>query len=51
MHRETCATFPNTFRYYDGFWGMSTLQYAFDTLSLIKTESNQASKQPRRVAA
>lgn len=34
--------FPNTFRYYDGFWGISTIQYAADTLSLIKTESNQA---------
>ena len=40
--RENVLHFPNTFRYYDGFWGMSTLQYAFDTLSLIKTESNQA---------
>ena len=40
--REDVLHFPNTFRYYDGFWGMSTLQYAFDTLSLIKTESNQA---------
>ena len=34
--------FPNTFRYYDGFWGISTIQYAADTLSLIKTESNQS---------
>ena len=34
--------FPNTFRYYDGFWGRSTLQYAADTMSLVKTESNQA---------
>lgn len=34
--------FANTFRYYDGFWGISTIQYAADTLSLIKTESNQA---------
>lgn len=40
--REDVLHFPNTFRYYNGFWGMSTLQYAFDTLSLIKTESNQA---------
>ena len=40
--REDVLHFPNTFRYYDGFWGMRTLQYAFDTLSLIKTESNQA---------
>ena len=34
--------FPNTFRLQQGFWGMSTIQYAADTLSLIKTESNQA---------
>lgn len=40
--REDVLHFPNTFRYFDGFWGISTLQYAFDTLSLIKTESNQA---------
>ncbi len=40
--REDVLHFPNTFRYYDGFWGMSTLQYAFDTLSLIKTESRHA---------
>ena len=40
--RENVLHFPNTFRYYDGFWGMSTLQYAFDTLSLIKTESRHA---------
>lgn len=40
--REDVLHFPNTFRYYDGFWGISTIQYAADTLSLIKTESNQA---------
>ena len=40
--REDVLHFPNTFRYYDGFWGISTIQYAYDTLSLIKTESNQA---------
>jgi HK97 family phage portal protein len=34
--------FPNTFREQNGFWGISTLKYAFDTLSLIKTESRQA---------
>lgn len=34
--------FPNTFRDYNGFWGISTLQYAFDTLSLMKTEGGQA---------
>ena len=40
--REDVLHFPNTFRYYDGFWGISTIQYAADTLSLIKTESNQS---------
>ena len=40
--REDVLHFPNTFRYYDGFWGISTIQYAADTLSLIKTESSQA---------
>lgn len=34
--------FPNTFRYYNGFWGIPTLQYAAETLSLIKTEKAQA---------
>ena len=34
--------FPNTYRRYDGFWGISTLQYAYDTLSLVKTETNQS---------
>ena len=40
--REDVLHFPNTFRYQNGFWGMSTIQYAAETLSLIKTESNQA---------
>ena len=40
--RADVLHFPNTFRYYDGFWGISTIQYAADTLSLVKTESNQA---------
>ena len=34
--------FPNTYRERNGFWGISTLRFAFDTLSLIKTESQQA---------
>ena len=34
--------FPNTFRLYNGFWGISTLQYAAETLSLIKTEKAQS---------
>ena len=34
--------FPNTFRYYNGFWGIPTLKYAAETLSIIKTEKSQA---------
>lgn len=34
--------FPNTFRNYNGFWGISTLQFAAETLSLIKTEKAQS---------
>ena len=40
--RRDVLHFPNTFREQNGFWGISTLKYAFDTLSLIKTESRQA---------
>ena len=34
--------FPNTFRYYNGFWGMPTLKYAAETLSIIKTQKAQS---------
>ena len=34
--------FPNTFRYFNGFWGIPTLQYAAETLSIIKTQKAQA---------
>ena len=34
--------FPNTYRERNGFWGISTLKFAFDTLSLIKTEGKLA---------
>ena len=34
--------FPNTFRFYNGIWGIPTLKYAADTLSLIKTENQLA---------
>lgn len=34
--------FPNTFRYYNGFWGIPTLQFAAETLSTIKTQKAQA---------
>ena len=40
--RRDVLHFANTFRLQQGFWGMSTIQYAADTLSLIRTESNQA---------
>lgn len=40
--RADVLHFPNTFRYEDGFWGKSTIQYAIDTLSLVKTEGQQA---------
>ena len=34
--------FPNTFRYYNGFWGIPTLKYAAETLSIIKTQKAQS---------
>ena len=40
--REDVLHFPNTYRERNGFWGISTLKFAFDTLSLIKTEGQQA---------
>lgn len=40
--RRDVLHFANTFRYQNGFWGISTIRYAYDTLSLVKTESNQA---------
>lgn len=40
--KEDVLHFPNTFRYQNGFWGVSTLRYAADTLSLIKTQKAQA---------
>lgn len=40
--RSDVLHFANTFRSFDGFWGLSTLQYAFQTLSLNKTQSAQA---------
>ena len=40
--REDVLHFPNTYRERNGFWGISTLRFAFDTLSLIKTEGQQA---------
>lgn len=40
--RENILHFPNTFRYMDGFWGIPTIQFAAETLSLIKTQKNQS---------
>ena len=40
--REDVLHFPNTYRERNGFWGISTLRFAFDTLSLIKTEGRLA---------
>jgi HK97 family phage portal protein len=42
VKRNDVLHFPNTFRYYDGFWGISTIQYAAETLSLIKTQKSQS---------
>ena len=39
--KEDVLHFPNTYRYQNGFWGISTLQYAAETLSLIKTQKAQ----------
>ena len=40
--REDVMHFPNTFRMQNGFWGISTIQYAAETLSLNKTLKNQS---------
>ena len=40
--RDNVLHFPNTFRYMNGFWGIPTIQYACDTLALIKTQKQQA---------
>lgn len=40
--REDVLHFPNTFRYQNGFWGMSTIQFAAETLSIIKTQKSQS---------
>lgn len=40
--REDVLHFANTFRYQNGIWGMSTLQYAIETLSLNRTLKQQA---------
>ena len=40
--REDVLHFPNTFRYQNGIWGIPTLQYAIETLSLNRTLKQQA---------
>lgn len=40
--REDLLHFPNTFRYQNGIWGISTLQYAIQTLSLNRTLMQQS---------
>jgi len=40
--RENVLHFPNTFRYQNGIWGIPTLQYAIETLSLSRTLRQQA---------
>ena len=40
--REDVLHFPNTFRYQNGIWGISTLQYAIETLSLNRTLRQQS---------
>ena len=40
--KDDVLHFPNTYRRQNGFWGIPTLQYVADTLSLIKTEKRQA---------
>lgn len=39
--RQDVLHFPNTFREDNGFWGISTLRHAYDTMTLIKTEAQQ----------
>jgi len=40
--REDVLHFPNTFRFQNGIWGIPTLQYAVETLSLNRTLRQQA---------
>ena len=39
---EDILHFPNTFRFQNGIWGISTLQYAIETLSLNRTLRQQS---------
>lgn len=40
--REDVLHFPNTFRYQNGIWGIPTLQYTIEALSLNRTLRQQA---------
>ena len=40
--RSDVMHFPNTYRYQNGFWGMSTLEFAKGELGLIKTNKQQS---------
>ena len=40
--RSDVMHFPNTYRMMNGFWGIPTLQFAANDLSLIKTQKNQS---------
>ena len=40
--KQDVLHFPNTFRYMGGFWGIPTIQFACETLSLVKTQKAQA---------
>ena len=40
--RANVLHFPNTYRRQEGFWGISTLDYAKESLSFIKTQKAQA---------
>ena len=42
IDRRDVIHWPNTFKTEDGLWGIPTLKFALDTLSLNKTISNQA---------
>ena len=40
--KEDILHFPNTYRFQNGVWGISTLQFALETLALNKTLRNEA---------
>lgn len=42
VSRRNVIHLPNTFKTEDGLWGKPTLTFAIETLSLMKTENNQA---------